>query len=139
MAPPAILTMTFRTFLCLSTLRIDATAVGKLFRETRAAGVETGIQGAIVCDGERVAHVLHGVPERVAAMLSRILVDDRLGDVQTTTIQDAAQDDGSWPLSGWKAGWASPESLDAVAAESAPGTIDKLTPCLRMLQQCDLL
>ena len=137
--PPAILSMTFRSLLCLSTLRIDATAVGALFRETRVAGEQTGIQGAVVSDGERVAHVMHGVPERVSAMLTRILSDVRLADAHATTIQDVAHDDGRWPLSGWKAGWATPELLDAIVAESARGPNMTLTPFVLLLKQCDLL
>lgn len=131
--------MTFRTLLCMSNLRIDATAVGTLFRETRATGEETGIQGAIVSDGERVAHVLHGLPDRVTAMLTRIIEDERLAVVHTTTIQDVPFYDGSWPLAGWKAGWATPELLDAIVTESAYAPTNTMTPCLHLLQQCDLL
>ncbi|MEO7937793.1 MAG: hypothetical protein ABIR55_04155, partial [Burkholderiaceae bacterium] len=79
-AAPANLSMTIRTVLCMSTLQIDATAVGKLFRETRAAGESTGTHGAIVSDGDRVAHMLHGVPEQISVMLNQILSDERLGN-----------------------------------------------------------
>ena len=131
--------MTYRTLLCKSALRIDATAVGTLFRETRATGEKIGIQGAIVSDGERVAHVLHGMPDRINTMLTQILADERLSNVHITTIQDIAQDCGSWPLSGWKAGWATPELLDAIVAESTRNPANTLAPCLQLLQQCDLL
>ncbi len=123
----------------MSTLRIDATAVGAFFREARAAGETAGIQGAIVSDGERVAHVLHGVPDRVTAMLTAILADERLANVTTSIIQEAEHHDGLWPLLGWKTGWATPELLDALVAESAQAPDDPLTPCMQLLLQCDLL
>lgn len=123
----------------MSTLRVDASVIGALFRETRVTGESTGIKGAIVSDGERVAHVLHGAPERVAAMLTRILADERLADVTTSTIQDAPCDDGTWLLSGWTTGWATPELIDAFIVESAQTQSHPLTPCMQLLLQCDLL
>lgn len=123
----------------MSTLRIDASVIGALFRETRTAGETAGIKGAIVSDGERVAHVLHGVAERVTAMMTGIVADERLADVRTSTIQDAACDDGSWLISGWTTGWATPELMDAFVAESAQAPSNPLAPCMQLLLQCDLL
>ena len=137
--PSAIFSMPTRTLLCMSTLRIDASVIGALFRETRVTGESTGIKGAIVSDGERVAHVLHGVPERVTAMLAQILADERLADVTTSTILDAAHDDGTWLISGWTTGWATPELIDAFVADSVQETGNPLAPCMQLLLQCDLL
>ena len=109
--PSAIFSMPTRTLLCMSTLRIDASVIGALFRETRVTGESTGIKGAIVSDG----------------------------DVTTSTIQDAPCDDATWLLSGWTTGWATPELIDAFIVESAQTQSHPLTPCMQLLLQCDLL
>lgn len=128
-----------QTVVCLSTLQIDATAIGALFRETRATGEAAGIQGAIVSDGDRVAHMLHGAPERVMAMLDRIRADERFSNATTSMIQNGAHDAGLWLLSGWKAGWATSDLMDGIVAESSHASNDMLTPCMRLLLRCDLL
>lgn len=131
--------MTIRTVLCVSTLQIDATAAGKLFRETRAVGDSTCTQGAIVSDGDRVAHMLHGAPERISVMLNQILSDERLRNVKTSIIRDCAHDDGTWLLAGWKTGWATPELLDAILIEPTQASDNPLKPYMQALLQCDLL
>ena len=131
--------MTLRTVLCLSTLRIDATALGSLFRETRSMGQAAGIQGAVVSDGERLAHVLHGPVAAVIDVLNHLNADDCLAETTVLAKQDVAQDTSAWPLSGWKAGWATPELLDAIIARAGPDATDAPASCLQLLLQCDLL
>jgi hypothetical protein len=132
--------MIIRTVLCVCTLRIEAVAIGRLFQETRSLREAAGINGAIISDGERVAHVLHGAGDAVLSVVSHIRSDARMDAPLLLTTQDADGPHRPWPLSGWKAGWATPEVLDAMMAVAALPAPDGLAQALQgLLGQCDLL
>jgi hypothetical protein len=132
--------MTIRTALCVSTLRIDAAAIGKLFQETRSLREAAGIDGAIISDGERVAHILYGEPKAVMSVVASVRSDDRMAEPTLLETQDATDGRRAWPLSGWKAGWTTPEVLDAMIAVAASPAKSGLPESLQaMLGQCDLL
>lgn len=131
--------MNFRTILCLSNLRIDATSIGALFRETRTTGNAAGLQGAIVSDGERVVHFLHGAPMAVMSMFTSVRTDARFVGTTLMASRDMQLDKSEWPTSGWKAGWATIELMDAILTDVPPGSLCALAPKLLLLRQCDLL
>ncbi len=131
--------MILRTILCVGQLQIDATSIGTLFRETRSLCEAAKILGAIVSDGERIAHVLHGPQDRVMQVLARTSTDPRLSETAILAQLDVDDDGTKWPLSGWKAGWATPDVLDEMTSWSHSGSADAFPVCLSLLGRCDLL
>lgn len=131
--------MIVRSTLSIAALRIDATGIGALFRETRALGDDTGIKGVIVSDGERVAHILHGAPENVEEVIRHISADQRLADLIILAQQEVDDNGTAWPLSGWKAGWATPDVLCEMRSSAAGDPKHAVASCLGLLAQCELL
>lgn len=132
--------MILRTVLCVCALRIDAVAIGKLFQETRFLRETAGIDGAIISDGERVAHVLHGTCDAVMSVVSSVQSDARMAEPTLLATQDTEVARRTWPLSGWKAGWTTPDVLDAMIAVAATAPDGALPENLQaLLGRCDLL
>ncbi len=130
-----------RTVLCVCALRIDAVAIGKLFQETRALRRAAGIDGAIISDGERVAHLLVGAPAAVESVVCQVRSDARMAEPLLLAMQDLEAEGPAWTLSGWKAGWATPDVLDTMTDVAKSHADDgALTATLQaLLGRCDLL
>ncbi|MCW5640762.1 MAG: hypothetical protein KIT63_01550 [Rhodoferax sp.] len=132
--------MIIRTILCVCALRIDAVAIGKLFQETRALRGAAGIDGAIISDGERVAHLLVGMRDAVDSVVMQLRSDARMAEPMLLAMQDIETDHRPWPLAGWKAGWATPDVLDTMAAVAKSQSDGHLPDTLQaLLGRCDLL
>lgn len=88
----------------------DATAFARLAQRARLRNPALGVSGAMLFDGQRCCHWLHGTPEAVDLALAQCAQDpyhEQLKVVLHASLPPTPWDDG------WRAGYVDTESIDA--------------------------
>lgn len=105
-------------------------AVGSVFATARRRNPALGVTGALLFDGECFAQLVEGEHDVVRALVQRIEADPRHVDMVVLLDEvdgvgrghaDARAEGPSWPRqSRWAAGWAVPDSVQALRCAPAP-------------------
>lgn len=114
---------------------MDYTVYGDVCRVSRRRNAALGVHGMLLFDGQRFCQWLYGGPAATAALMRRIVVDER--HLAITTHMHAIMPSGTHALL-WQAGFVGSEALDRFIAEQA-NKPDQMLPALgRMLAVADI-